>query len=189
MPKKIEKRLGYPIVKIIEKEKDFDDRIDIGLVLYQKFIRLKSIGRIAKFINNHYTTIIVDECHDSGAAAYLKFISRLNLRYRMGLSATPKRKDSRDRLIYEYIGPTVAESNVVAMVPKVELLETGVYSKYNHRLWVYAMKFLAKNKDRRNLIVREVFADLRAGHKGIIIPVDFVDQGRELVKLINRKGK
>jgi hypothetical protein len=187
--KRLERKLGQPIVKIINKMKDFTPDVDIALVNYKKFIRNRvSITRIKQYINNRFSFLIVDEAHMQGALQYAKFISRLNCKYRLGLSATPDRKDGMSRIVKEYLGGVVARSTTTALIPYIELVETGVSTRYNYLTWVPAMKFLAKHKLRRRMIIREVFQDLRAGHV-IIIPVDFVKDGQALVDTINQQAE
>jgi hypothetical protein len=187
--KQIERQTGRPVVGLVEKMSDFEG-LDVALVNYQKFIRNEqSIARIREYINNHYSLIFVDECHDAGALRYAQFISRLNCRYRGGLSATVDRKDGLSTIVKQYLGGVAARSDVTALIPNIELVETGVTSHYDYKSWVYAMKFLAGSKPRLKLIVREVFKDLRAGHTGIIIPVDFVAHAKALVEAINNQAE
>jgi hypothetical protein len=98
----------------------------------------------------------------------------------MGLSATPERKDGRSFLLSHLIGPQAARATTVSLVPRISLFETGVITKYNHRVWVYAMKFLAAHRPRMKMIINQIFTDYEAGHKGIIIPVDFKAQAKLL---------
>lgn len=185
--KTIEQKIHRPIVGVVNKMADFA-KLDIAIVNYQKFIRPQSIKRVAKYINNRYSFVIIDEIHGGGALQYAKFIARLNCKFRLGLSATPQRKDGMHRLINEYVGPIVATSETKELVPNIEIIETGITAKYDYRTWVYAMKFLAGNKQRNKIIVRQVFKDLREGHRGIIIPVDFIKEGQNLVELINKQA-
>jgi len=186
--RQLERGNKQPVVKIIDKMRDFTDDLDIALVNYQKFIRDGSQERVQEYLNGKFSLLIVDECHMQGALRYAQFIARLNMRYRCGLSATPDRKDGQSYVVREYLGPTVAKSLVTAMVPKIELFETNIAPKYKYKSWVYAMQFLAKNAQRNKLIVREVFKDLRAGHT-IIIPTDFVKPSQDLVDAINRQAE
>ncbi len=180
-----------PIIGLIENPKDIKniDKYDIVLLNYQKFIRKETaVERIKKHLKGKFSLLVADEIHQGAAPAFSKFISRLDCKYRLGLSATPVRKDGRSILLGSLIGPVVARANAQAFVPKITLIETGVYSKYNHRLWVFAMKFLAKNEKRTDLIINQVFKDYAKGHRCIIIPVDFKAHAFELQRLINKRA-
>lgn len=187
--KQLERQAGQPVVKIITKMSDFTPDVDVALVNYQKFIRsTQSIANARKYINDHFSLMVVDEVHMGGALAYLRFIKRLNCKYRMGLTATVDRKDGQSELVKHYMGDTVAKSKVTAMIPEIELVETSVTPKYSYKSWPYAMKFLYTHKKRERMILREVFKDLRAGHK-IIIPLDVVAHGQKLTDLINQQAE
>lgn len=190
---KLEKKTGKVLCKVIDNvKKDLidNDDLQIALVTYQKFIKDKTAIKRIKILNERFSGFIIDECHQSSAFSYLKFLSRLTMRYRLGLSATPKRKDGLDKAMVQFIGPVVARAITVALTPRIELVETGVTTgKYSYRSWVGAMKFLGNNKDRNKLIVREIFKDLRNGRQGIIIPVDYKDVGNTIVDLLNKQAR
>ncbi len=175
-------------IKIINSPKDFNniDDVDVIIVNYQKFIRnKKAVKRIRDYLNKVRTLCIVDEVHGSAAPAYAKFISRLKAPYRLGLSATPNRKDNRSLIIFEYIGDVTAKARVQSYIPEIYITQTNY--KYNtYKLWVFAMKALAKTEDRNRKIVKMAKRDLKDGkHTGIIIPVDFLDHAGVLQDLFN----
>lgn len=189
----LQKKTGKKLVAVVNNiKKDLIDNPDLQIVLitYQKFIKDKTATKRIKVLNERFSGFIVDEAHQSAALAYLKFLSRLTMRYRMMLSATPRRKDGLDWCMHQFGGPVVAKATTVAITPRIELVETGVTSgKYNYRSWVGMLKFLANNKERNKLIIRDIFKDLRSGRQGIIIPVDHKPQGQLLVDLINRQAR
>ena len=189
---KIEKRLGRPIVKVVKKVEDLKD-CQVGLVLYQKFIRESGDERIRKYINGRFSTLILDEVHGAAAVAFAQFINKLEMKFKLGLSATPLRKDGRDCLVREIIGPVVAKSVSIGMVPLIDLVETGVEtSKYQGSgpsSWVYAMKWLDSSEERNKQIVRQVFRDINNGHNCVLIPTDHKKHMNLLVDMINKKAK
>lgn len=178
------------VIGLVESLKDLDKDYDICLVNYQKFIKSgTAFKRIQKYLKGKYTFLIVDEIHGGAAAAFSKFLSRLDCKYRLGLSATPFRKDGRSTLLPALIGPVVARAAAQALIPKITLVETGVHSKYAHKMWVFAMKFLSKHEERTNLIINQIIKDYKKGHKCIIIPVDFKAQAFELKRRINIRAQ
>ena len=50
---------------------------------------------------------IIDECHHIGAEVFSRSLTKINCRYMLGLSATPKRKDGLSKVFEWYIGPYV----------------------------------------------------------------------------------
>ncbi len=178
----------YDRIRIIKTAKDFKGIEDVDIVLcnYQKFIRNKKAeDRIKKYLANR-TLLIVDEVHQGASKAYARFISLLRCRYRCGLSATPDRKDSRSIIIREYLGETTAIAKVQSLIPEIHLLQTPYKYNYDYKVWVYAMKALAKNEKRNKLIVKTLKKDFKDGrHTGAIIPVDFLEHAKDLQNLIN----
>ena len=174
---------GKPIVKIIQKPSDFEG-LDVALVTYQKFIRPTSKQYIDKYIKGKFGFVVVDEAHQAGAAAYAKFMLSLDCRYKLGLSATPMRKDTMNRVLLNVMGPVTVKSNAIGMVPRVEILETGVGNHKANAYFSKALKSLQEDIERNKIILKEVIKDLQE-HKSIIIPVDSKAHLDCLVKSIN----
>lgn len=49
--------------------------------------------------------VVTDEVHRIGAPTWSPLIPRFSARYRLGLTATPRRKDGAERVFFEHIGP------------------------------------------------------------------------------------
>ena len=88
----------------------------------------------------------------------------------------------------EILGPITVTSDTAALIPKLVLFETGIKPKTNYSNWTYAMGFLANSEERNKLIVKQVFKDLRDGHK-ILIICDRRIQIDTLVRMINRQAR
>lgn len=142
--------------------------------------------------DNHNFYVNNTLVHNSAAPAFARFLSELDCKYRMGLSATIIRKDSRSVLLPELLGPIVAKAKSSSLIPTIKLVETGLTAKYNYRTWVHAMQFLARNKPRTKLVLEHVERDYNNGHKCIIIPVDFKNHAfalkKELDELAEKRG-
>lgn len=186
--KDLQAETGKEIVKIIEKPKDLKEieNLDVVLITYQSFIH--SEQKVKDYLYGKFGLVIVDEAHQSGAEAYSKFLSMLDARYKLGLSATPLRKDCMNRVLFNMIGPVTVKSEAVGLVPRVEVLETGVCTRNHFSVWAYAMRFLQNNQERNELIVNETFNDLKE-HKCILIPVDTKEHMNLLVEKINIRAK
>ena len=174
-------------IVLIKSIKDLESNPDVALINFQKFIRDDSAkDRILSYLNGKYSLLINDESHHGGAFAYSKLLGSLNMKYKVGFSAQPERRDGRAEISYNFIGPVVAKAESIAMRPKITLYETGITCKYEHNTWFGAMNYLANHKERQDMIVKQVYKDLRAGvHKVIIIPVDYLKQANDLKKKIN----
>lgn len=86
---------------------------DITVGLIQSFARTADKG----IFNGKFGTIVVDECHHIPASTFRKAIASLNPRYLYGLTATPKRKNNDEKIIYAYIGDVVATLTQPEKIP------------------------------------------------------------------------
>jgi superfamily II DNA or RNA helicase len=63
--------------------------------------------------------VVVDECHRASADTLALCFRNLKAKIRMGLSATPKRSDGKEQLLYAHIGQIRVESYALMLTPKV----------------------------------------------------------------------
>lgn len=173
------KLYGYP-----KSLSDYDE-FEICVSTYQKFMEHNpSAKKRLKALNKNYGLAFIDEIHSANSKSFSNVCSKLRCRYIGGLTATPKRKDGREFLMNELVGPVVASTNVRAMVPKIVVHQTGIKPRNTYKLWHYAMAFLAKNEQRNELIVSYVLRDLAKG-RSIVIPLTFRQHISTLVRDIN----
>lgn len=73
--------------------------IDVAMVgsVYSK-------GKFNELINS-YGMVLMDECHHCGSNTSVEVMKKVNARYVYGVSATPKRGDELEKIIYLLIGP------------------------------------------------------------------------------------
>ena len=73
--------------------------IDVAMVgsVYSK-------GKFNELINS-YGMVLMDECHHCGSNTSVEVMKKVNARYVYGVSATPKRGDELEKIIYMLIGP------------------------------------------------------------------------------------
>lgn len=172
---------------IVSFGKSFEEmkHADIVLCTYQKFLSPKGQKLLSK-IKSMFGTVIIDEVHRTAAHCYLKVVAQLNARMKFGLTGTVERKDKKDILTDYVLGPVNARCEVQVLRPVVDIVETGVSTNYQYRMWTYAMNFLVKHKKRNQLIVKHAIHDLKLG-RSIIIPTIRVGHAKELTKMINDK--
>jgi superfamily II DNA or RNA helicase len=73
------------------------------------------------FIGN-FGTVIFDECHVVGAETFSKVAPLFFCRYRMGLSATPRRSDGMDPVFYWHLGPILSKFTTLQAKARVRIL-------------------------------------------------------------------
>ena len=73
--------------------------VDVAMVgsMYSK-------GKFNDLINS-YGMVIMDECHHAASNTSMELLQKINAKYVYGVSATPKRGDSLDKVIYMLLGP------------------------------------------------------------------------------------
>jgi hypothetical protein len=182
----IEKRLNRQVIGIAKTMQDVE-KFDIVLVNYKKFMQVYGEKRINK-LKKRFSLVIVDEVHRAAASAFSKVIAEIDSKYKLGLTATPLRRDGRDFIVRDIIGPVVAKSESLSLIPVIKLKETGIGDGRDYKSWHGAMKFLAENKERNELIVNMMISDAKKGKK-IIVPLDWVKHIKTIVSLYNKKAK
>lgn len=158
-------------------------KIVIGMV--------QSLMRPEKFSDEFWAYFgfgIFDEVHTVGADKFSYVMQRLRARNRLGLSATPKRKDGKQQVIEYHIGPVRVHGTFIPLSPNVAVRSTGYrlpsepYLKASGEWGIrpekrlmhpgqptLAYKAIAADKDRNRLIVRAAMAAYRAGRKHTLL--------------------
>jgi superfamily II DNA or RNA helicase len=73
----------------------------------------------------YFGLIVWDECHSIATEGFIKACQLFPAKYRLGLSATPDRKDGKTKLLHWHIGPTLVKGTVIVMPPKILVKNTG----------------------------------------------------------------
>lgn len=133
--------------------------------------------------------VLSHNCHGCGADAYSRFLSRLDIPYRLGLSATPRRKDGRYRLTDTILGPVVVRTKNVGLKPLIKVHQTGLYGNHKVMAWHKISELLSKDNDRNRMLVRLVYEMLDKGHQAVIVPLDRVEHIDHVVERINKVAR
>jgi superfamily II DNA or RNA helicase len=171
------KRIGFP--KTLE---DFE-KYDVSLCTYQKFLSPKGKKLLNK-IKGMFSVLMVDEIQTAGAKELSSIINTFHARYKFGLSGTPERKDSKEYIIYNLVGPVFYENKVEQLRPRLVLKETPPLPKLPQS-WTYMINKLEKDPKRLKMIAEEAIADVKAKHL-VLIPMTRVVVIKALVKAINQ---
>ena len=133
--------------------------IDVAMVgsMYSK-------GKFNELINS-YGMVIMDECHHAASNTSMELLQKINAKYVYGVSATPKRGDSLDRIIYMLLGPlrhrftalerTQEQGIGHYFVPRYSRIVDNVESKENINK---AYSLISTSKVRNEMIVKDVIA-------------------------------
>ncbi|OFY69993.1 MAG: hypothetical protein A2Y71_12075 [Bacteroidetes bacterium RBG_13_42_15] len=175
-----------PALIIVHRKQLFDqwlDRIqsflkipkkDIGQIGNQKFkigkeitvAMIQSLSRNAEIekISGSFGTIIVDECHHIPAKSFREAIVNFNSFYLYGLTATPKRKNNDEKLIYVYIGNILYNADQIDQIRQkqtkieVNIRETNLYAPFDYKIDKYETisRILIHDTNRNSLILDDI---------------------------------
>jgi superfamily II DNA or RNA helicase len=142
-----------------------------------------------KKIEYPFGTIIIDECHRVPASTFANVINKVNTKYLLGLTATDKRSDGLDFLIYYYMGELAHEINTKKLMktgrilkPEVKIVETSFnYSMRNIYQRQAMLKKLIECPDRNALIAHKVKRQLKQHPNGVVLVIS--DRVAHIIKL------
>lgn len=164
-------------MKLYDIPKDGFGEITDGKVNVGKYITFATVQTLSKIdllsLQDQWGTIIVDECHRIGGTPtnlmmFYKCLSQLSARYKIGVTATPKKSNGLDATMYSLLGDKIIEipkSVVEDKLCPVEII--GVPTNYKPDIeqitktdgTIDNSKFineLCKNEIRNDLILKIV---------------------------------
>jgi superfamily II DNA or RNA helicase len=121
--------------------------------------------------------LVTDEAHHAPADLFRSVVDRSPAKYRLGLTATPKREDGLTPLLEFYFGPTLAEVSYAELqrrgfllVPTVRRLESSFDFPYaGADDFAPMIDALVGDPDRNRLIVDAVAAEVAAGQSCLVL--------------------
>lgn len=119
--------------------------------------------------------VITDETHRIGAATWALVPPKFRARWRLGITATPRRKDGADNVFYYHIGEILFTASEQRMKPKVRRVWTDFKliktATLNPSLIPKSLllKFMCANKSRNKAIVKQLVLALNAGRKVLVL--------------------
>lgn len=160
-------------------------KYDVCLVTYQTFNSEKG-KKLLRKVRDMFTCCFIDEVHMGAATNFAVCISRLNVKYRIGLSGTPSRKDKRFIIVEALIGPIIYEAKVQRLRPHVRLVRTQFKRNFKGRAqWATIVAALEKDPKRLKEIAEWAIKDVKAGHM-VLIPLSQVTPIKALCMAINK---
>jgi superfamily II DNA or RNA helicase len=128
---------------------------------------------------NAFGTIIVDECHHIPAKTFRETIVKFNAYYLYGLTATPKRKNNDEKLIYVYVGEVLSEirSDFSALKQATEknisvhIKETKLFVPFDYRIDQYETisKILIYDCTRNQMIAEDITGQVNERKRVLVL--------------------
>jgi len=133
---------------------------EITVAMIQSLTRSDEISKIT----NSFGTIIVDECHHIPAKSFRVAIVNFNSFYLYGLTATPKRKNNDEKLIYVYIGNILYNAEQIEQIQQnkskaeINIRETNLYAPFDYKIDKYETisRILIHDTQRNSLIIDDL---------------------------------
>lgn len=162
-------------------------------------------GRYPSHVYRMFGLVIFDEVHRIAADSFMTVCNMVTAKLRLGLSATPNRKDGKDVVIFAHIGPILVKTDMVTLSPLVLRYKTGwkcprikkknpltgvyEYQKMNHTpgKTMHLSKKLAKDPDRNQMIVTLIKTAYKKD-RDIIVFTDLRDHVDLIISLCVRAG-
>lgn len=140
-----------------------------------------------KEVYSAFGIVVVDEAHRVASKVFSQALPRFNARYKIGLSATPKRKDGADKVLQYHLGGIHVKSEAEALFAKVY----PVQYRTRQRLWGQnhgsRVKCLTLDRDRNNVIVG-IVQRLYSEGRNILVVSDSINHLQELIRLSELSG-
>lgn len=125
---------------------------------------------------NSYGMVIMDECHHSASTTSMELLQKINAKYVYGVSATPKRGDNLDKIIYMMLGPLRHKFTALErakeqginhyFVPRyTRVVETSDSKSDINK----AYNLISTNDVRNEMIVNDVIASVSLGRTPVIL--------------------
>ncbi len=127
---------------------------------------IQSLARIDDYFElaNAFGTIIIDECHHIPAKSFREAIVNFNAFYLYGLTATPKRKNNDQKLIFVYIGNILHQVNQADYLAEknikteINIKETDLFAPFDYKIDKYETisRILVHDTHRNSIILEDI---------------------------------
>jgi superfamily II DNA or RNA helicase len=161
-------------IGIVQGDKcEFGEDVDVSVAMLQSLISRRE--KYPKELWGAFGMAIFDEVHRIGAPGWMPIASIFKARKRLGLSATPNRRDGMDNVLFWNFGTICHTSKVRAVVPSLRRIFTTFEFKknrnfdYNTASKEIQLRLLCANPARNALIVEETVKAGKAGRKVMVM--------------------
>jgi len=132
-----------------------------------------------KDLFDYFGTVIVDEVHRFGAVEFRKAITMFPARYRLGVTATPRRSDGLEKVFLWHIGDIAVVGAKRKLKPRIIMVRTNVVPSdlemkrmrdFRGEITLSkVVNWLVTSERRNRLIVQLLLKALDAGRKVLVL--------------------
>lgn len=128
-------------------------------------------------ILSEFGVIVIDEAHHTPSSTFLNVVGQFNAKYIYGLTATAYRQDKLEAVMFNAIGPKLAEIGHVELVEDEHLMQPTIrrrctgWCPKNASLMGYhdLMEAMVSAPDRNDQIVEDVISECKLGNLCIVL--------------------
>lgn len=182
--REIRKHLGVPMRRI-GTPTDFHDKDFVVATLQSVAL---APGQRPDAFYNGFGTVIFDEVHRAGAPVFSQAVWQFPARYRIGLSATLRRKDGGDRVFTWHLGPARVTSEQEAMPIQVwpRWYHCGKYQLWG---WEHGSRMKCLSLDRnRNQRIAGIIKKMYDGERNSLVVADTINHLKTLRRMVVEAG-
>jgi superfamily II DNA or RNA helicase/CRISPR/Cas system-associated exonuclease Cas4 (RecB family) len=187
---------------VTQTKQVFEDELGIkcGMItagyinLENSYVVLATIQTLAKKIEaakkylDEVDLVIVDEAHHSSADTYVKVLTKIGAKYRLGTTGTVKRDDGNEMIMESLIGEVIYKIDAKELIKRGHLVKPEITffktqfegDPLDNRPYAEVYTDAIVNNIERNAKIKE----LADGTKKTLILVNRIDHGVKLFKLL-----
>lgn len=159
------------------------DQVTVGMV--------QTCRKRIRDIKNQFGMVVCDECHRAPATTFTELIDNLTAHYRLGLTATPYRRDGLNKVINIYMGPVRHEIKKSKLLQEKHLVNAEVSFEATRfftstdasEYYTKVISELAADPERNKQICRDVAFSKGDGIR--LVLTDRREHARELQDILS----
>jgi len=165
--------------------------VGMGYREWDKPVVLATIQTLAKYVKDfsaklaEFPVLVLDESHIIASKSYETLSKHLiNTQYRFGFSATPRRDDGNDNIIYAHTGTVVYKKGAQDLIQEGVLVEpTAIFYNYDSKSvitdnWQSEYADSIVDNEYRNTIIKNIAEQYKKDGKQIMILTKMVRHGQ-----------
>lgn len=161
--KQVKEVFGVPAGVIGSGRFETDSPVVVGNV--------QTLYNVKEKLSKMFGTVIVDECHHTPANTFNRIVDSSYARYKIGLSATLRRKDGKHVILQDYFGHNkFIPPKENQMTPSIDIIQTDIRFMDGGRIpWATRVNDLVSNDEYGKLVCLLAASYRQKGHKVLLL--------------------